>query len=179
MDSSTAKHTPIVVHIPHTSMVIPEQIRPTLCLTDDELRHELLVMTDRYTDELFEPPGDVAKAVVFPGGLHRLDGVCRRVRTGVRPGDRRLGNHVGDHSFRLGGRGAVRHRQHHYPGCCPSPGAGRQEAGRSDPRCRAWQSHPRRIRAGAETLHPSSWCGPRLLTKDFKNQAVGRDDGLW
>lgn len=56
----------IVIHVPHASTVIPDQIRSTLCLTDAELRQELLVMTDRYTDEIFSPPSDVASTVVFP-----------------------------------------------------------------------------------------------------------------
>lgn len=55
-----------IVHIPHASTVVPECIRPTLCLTDDGLRHELLIMTDWFTDELFVLPKDLATAVVFP-----------------------------------------------------------------------------------------------------------------
>ena len=66
MQFSTAKHPPTVIHVPHASTVIPAQIRPMLCLTDDELRHELLIMTDWYTDDLFSLPKDLATAVLFP-----------------------------------------------------------------------------------------------------------------
>jgi len=66
MQFSTATYPATVIHIPHASTAIPKQIRRTLCLTDDELRHELLIMTDRYTDELFSLPENLATAVRFP-----------------------------------------------------------------------------------------------------------------
>ena len=66
MGSCNAECPATIVHIPHASTVVPESIRPTLCLTDDELRHELLIMTDWFTDELFALPKDLATAVVFP-----------------------------------------------------------------------------------------------------------------
>ncbi len=55
-----------IIHVPHASAVIPEAIRPTLCLTDGELRHELLIMTDWHTDDLFALPKDTAATVMFP-----------------------------------------------------------------------------------------------------------------
>jgi N-formylglutamate amidohydrolase len=45
--------SPIVLHIPHSSTVIPDSVRPTLLLTEEEIQQELLCMTDAYTDELF------------------------------------------------------------------------------------------------------------------------------
>ena len=44
---------PLIVHIPHSSVFIPENERLTFCLSDPELEEELLRMTDRYTDDLF------------------------------------------------------------------------------------------------------------------------------
>ena len=55
-----------IVHIPHSSPVIPPAIRATLKLTDEELQHELLVMTDWYTDALFAVPNDQATTITFP-----------------------------------------------------------------------------------------------------------------
>jgi N-formylglutamate amidohydrolase len=44
---------PIIANIPHSSLYIPPGIRKTLLLNDRQLKQELLVMTDRYVDELF------------------------------------------------------------------------------------------------------------------------------
>ncbi|MDK2744420.1 MAG: N-formylglutamate amidohydrolase [Nitrospira sp. BO4] len=52
--SARAESIPLLVHVPHSSTNIPNVIRRTLCLTDDELRREVLCMTDWYTDRLFE-----------------------------------------------------------------------------------------------------------------------------
>jgi N-formylglutamate amidohydrolase len=56
----------VVVHIPHASLVVPSDVAADLLLTSDQLEHELLVMTDRYTDELFALPSSVATTVAFP-----------------------------------------------------------------------------------------------------------------
>lgn len=57
----------MILHIPHSSRVIPPDVRPTLCLTDAVLDLELLHMTDAWTDELFIPAaGCGCEAVVFP-----------------------------------------------------------------------------------------------------------------
>jgi len=55
-----------VLHIPHSSVVIPPEIRETFVVSDDELAQELLVSTDWYTDELFALPAPEAVAVRFP-----------------------------------------------------------------------------------------------------------------
>ena len=54
----------IVLHIPHSSRLIPDEVRETLCLTDEELEQELNLMTDHMTAELFELEG--AARVVYP-----------------------------------------------------------------------------------------------------------------
>ena len=54
----------MILHIPHSSQHIPEDVRPVILLDDMELREELIRMTDAYTDELFMFPGNVS--VVFP-----------------------------------------------------------------------------------------------------------------
>jgi N-formylglutamate amidohydrolase len=65
-------HSPLVLHIPHSSTVIPDGVRPSLLLTDAEVRQELLRMTDSYTDELFRCDGiawvrfPVSRIVVDP-----------------------------------------------------------------------------------------------------------------
>jgi N-formylglutamate amidohydrolase len=57
---------PLVLHVPHSSVFIPADLRPSLRLSDEELERELLLMTDRYTDELFSLPGSDATTVRFP-----------------------------------------------------------------------------------------------------------------
>src|SRR2546423_11698400 len=59
-----------VVHVPHSSTVIPDDVRETLVLSDADLERELLRMTDRYTDELFALQPAIAIPVVF--GMSRL-----------------------------------------------------------------------------------------------------------
>jgi N-formylglutamate amidohydrolase len=55
-----------VLHIPHASLVVPSDVASDLLLTAEEVEHELIVMTDRYTDELFALPSDLATTVAFP-----------------------------------------------------------------------------------------------------------------
>ena len=58
----------LVLHIPHSSTVVPADVRRQLCLNDAALAHEVLRLTDHHTEALF---GDVvrslgATAIVFP-----------------------------------------------------------------------------------------------------------------
>ena len=46
----------ILLHIPHSSKNIPAEYLPLFYLNEDELKRELLRMTDSYTDELFAVP---------------------------------------------------------------------------------------------------------------------------
>ncbi len=52
----------VIVHIPHSSTDIPEEYKKLFVVDDEKLSKELLLMTDRYTDELFEH----GNSVVFP-----------------------------------------------------------------------------------------------------------------
>jgi N-formylglutamate amidohydrolase len=56
----------LVVHVPHASLVVPGDVAADLLLNASEIEHELLVMTDRYTDELFAMPPSLATTVAFP-----------------------------------------------------------------------------------------------------------------
>lgn len=46
----------MILHIPHSSCVIPDDFRDQIVLSDNELSTELLLMTDWFTDELFVLP---------------------------------------------------------------------------------------------------------------------------
>lgn len=48
-----------VLHLPHSSVIVPDDVRATFSLSDDDLAAELRRMTDWFTDDLFElPPAD-------------------------------------------------------------------------------------------------------------------------
>src|SRR6266545_5203929 len=61
---------PAVIHLPHSSAVVPPEFRDAIVLDDEELRLELLRITDWFTDELFPVPSRQGKVVRFP--LSRL-----------------------------------------------------------------------------------------------------------
>lgn len=52
----------LLVHIPHSSQVIPEEFLPAFMISSSEICSELLRMTDHYTDELVDWPD----RLVFP-----------------------------------------------------------------------------------------------------------------
>ncbi|MEA4863860.1 MAG: N-formylglutamate amidohydrolase [Sphaerochaeta sp.] len=58
--------TPLLLHIPHSSLTIPKPVREKLCISDAELELELLRMTDRYTDILFDLPTIGTHSIVYP-----------------------------------------------------------------------------------------------------------------
>jgi len=62
---------PIIIHIPHASRKIPSDIRRSLLLSDSDLEEELTVMTDAFTDELFDVVS--ANAEIFPVSRLVLD----------------------------------------------------------------------------------------------------------
>jgi N-formylglutamate amidohydrolase len=59
-----------VIHIPHASTAIPDDVRATFVLSDAMIERELLRLTDRYTDELFGLDPAIATSVVY--GVSRL-----------------------------------------------------------------------------------------------------------
>jgi N-formylglutamate deformylase len=59
--------SPIIFHIPHASTHIPPELRPSLIISDAELRVELLMMTDLHTDAIFGAAVKDGDAVIkFP-----------------------------------------------------------------------------------------------------------------
>jgi N-formylglutamate deformylase len=56
----------VVLHVPHDSMVMPDAVREQFLLSDAELQHELLRMTDHLTQALFAAPPCVAAVVRAP-----------------------------------------------------------------------------------------------------------------
>lgn len=47
----------IVLHAPHASLYIPDEIKSQLLLSERDVEAELLAITDMYVDELFDVPG--------------------------------------------------------------------------------------------------------------------------
>ena len=57
----------ILLHIPHSSIQIPEKYLNSFYLNEEQLNQELLRMTDWYTDELFaDPQIPEENRIVFP-----------------------------------------------------------------------------------------------------------------
>jgi len=54
----------MILHIPHSSIGIPDDVRSTFKVSDNQLQSELLKMTDWFTDELFE--ADDTRRLVYP-----------------------------------------------------------------------------------------------------------------
>ena len=46
----------MILHLPHSSDVIPENLRDQIVLSNDDLAAELILITDAFTDELFAFP---------------------------------------------------------------------------------------------------------------------------
>lgn len=63
---------PVIAHVPHASVYIPEDVRRSIVLSYIELQKELLLMTDRYTSELFQ-------GVILLGGSHFVNNYSRLV----------------------------------------------------------------------------------------------------
>ena len=55
----------MILHIPHSSAIIPAELRNQIVLSEEDIANELLLMTDAFTDELFDSP-DVTSTIRFP-----------------------------------------------------------------------------------------------------------------
>ena len=53
-----------ILHIPHDSIVIPDEYRDSFVLSNDELHQEIIAMTDMHTAELYDIPQ--TQKIVFP-----------------------------------------------------------------------------------------------------------------
>jgi N-formylglutamate amidohydrolase len=47
----------MILHVPHSSSLIPEQLRDQVVISDSDLSAELILMTDCFTDEIFALAG--------------------------------------------------------------------------------------------------------------------------
>lgn len=63
---------PVLAHVPHGSTFIPHEVRSSLLLSDEDLKKELILMTDSYTLELFT-------GIVASGGLALVNNFSRLV----------------------------------------------------------------------------------------------------
>jgi N-formylglutamate deformylase len=63
----------VILHIPHSSIVVPDHVRGSLCLSDEDLAREVFLMTDHCTDELFDYECELVHRVVFPVSRLVLD----------------------------------------------------------------------------------------------------------
>ncbi len=67
MTERDAGATPFaVLHIPHSSKAIPASVRGAFIITDQELEHEILRLTDHFTDELYPLDDPRAVSLVYP-----------------------------------------------------------------------------------------------------------------
>lgn len=56
----------VILHVPHDSRLIPEEVRSQFLLSDEELKHELQRMTDHFTYALFAETCSEATVVRAP-----------------------------------------------------------------------------------------------------------------
>lgn len=65
--------TSTIVHIPHASRTIPDDVRSSFCLRDRELEDELDRLTDHYTDEQFSIENDSVSVRRYPVSRYVAD----------------------------------------------------------------------------------------------------------
>ena len=63
----------MILHLPHASTFIPEDLRDDFLLSDEELLDEINRITDHATDQIFQQAFPEAKAIVFPVGRLVVD----------------------------------------------------------------------------------------------------------
>ena len=56
----------MILHLPHASTLIPEDLRDEFLLSDEDLQEELNRITDHATDQIFQQAFPKANAIVFP-----------------------------------------------------------------------------------------------------------------
>ncbi len=64
---------PVVIHIPHSSTAIPEQVRNQFCISAKELEAEIVRMTDSHTDDLFAFCGEEVQTLIYPASRLVVD----------------------------------------------------------------------------------------------------------
>jgi len=57
--------SPLLCHVPYSATDVPARWRDEIVLTESELHHELIAMTDHLTDALFVPPALEAGGAAF------------------------------------------------------------------------------------------------------------------
>ena len=69
-----ARHSPVLLHVPHAATAIPAEVRAGLLLDDGELAAELAAMTDAHTGEVARAAADLSptRPWLFLNTLSRL-----------------------------------------------------------------------------------------------------------
>jgi len=62
-----------ILHVPHSSTIIPQEERANIILNEEVLAHQILKMTDWYTDELFFQKDDRFEMIRYPVSRFVLD----------------------------------------------------------------------------------------------------------
>ncbi len=78
----------MLIHLPHSSLQVPPDIRKEILLNDEELEREMLQLTDRYTDELFACPNveihkNTVSRIVFDPERFRSDSDEEMAKVGM------------------------------------------------------------------------------------------------
>ena len=53
----------VILHVPHSSTRIPNEVRAKITLSDEALNQELLCITDSFTDKVAEAAAEASAAV--------------------------------------------------------------------------------------------------------------------